>query len=120
MQYQASNNFIDPFRYVLVSSDLSAGTGRFSLTLGLTTASASIGGTVSGYLGEALAEDYGYENAFFILMFMALVPALAYLFFMPETLASLNQQESPKLEKITEEDEESKQSAVGGKYTELL
>lgn len=77
--------------YVLVSSDLSAGTGRFSLTLGLTTAAASIGGTVSGYLGEALAEDFGYKEAFFILMFMALLPALLYLFCMPETLATLNE-----------------------------
>jgi hypothetical protein len=25
----------------------------------------SIGGTVSGYLGEALAEDLGYKQAFF-------------------------------------------------------
>jgi MFS family permease len=75
--------------YILVTSDISGGTGRFSLTLGLTTAAMSIGGTVSGYLGEALAEDLGYKEAFFILMFMSLVPALAYLFFMPETLPTM-------------------------------
>lgn len=69
--------------YILVTSDLSQGTGRFALTLGLTTAAMSIGGTVSGYLGEALAEDLGYEKAFFILMFLSLAPALLYLFFMP-------------------------------------
>lgn len=75
--------------YILVTSDISGGTGRFSLTLGLTTAAMSIGGTVSGYLGEALAQDLGYKEAFFILMFMSLVPALVYLFFMPETLPAL-------------------------------
>lgn len=72
--------------YILVTSDVSAGTGRFSLSLGLTTAAMSIGGMVSGYLGQALAQDLGYQKAFMILGFMACVPALGYLFFMPETL----------------------------------
>jgi|UniRef100_A0A8J9X6F7 MFS family permease len=75
--------------YILVTSDISGGTGRFSMTLGLTTAAMSIGGTVSGYLGESLAQDLGYKQAFFILMFMSLVPAVLYLVFMPETLAIL-------------------------------
>lgn len=77
--------------YVLVTSDISGGTGRFSLTLGLTTAAMSIGGTVSGYLGQAIAQDMGYRQAFVILGFMALLPALLYLFFMPETLPQLDE-----------------------------
>jgi MFS family permease len=92
--------------YILVTSDLSQGTGRFSLILGLTTAAMSIGGTISGYLGEALAQDLGYEQAFFILMLLSLVPAVLYLTFMPETLIT----KPPQAEKITsirEEEEES-------------
>lgn len=72
--------------YILVTSDISAGTGRFSLTLGVTTAAMSIGGTVSGYLGQALAQDLGYQNAFAILGFLSCIPAVGYLLFMPETL----------------------------------
>ena len=72
--------------YILVTSDLAGGTGRFSLILGVTTAAMSIGGTVSGYLGEALAEDLGYKAAFLILGLMACIPALLYLTIMPETL----------------------------------
>mmetsp|Transcript_39554 Transcript_39554/g.118710 ORF Transcript_39554/g.118710 Transcript_39554/m.118710 type:complete len:212 (-) Transcript_39554:385-1020(-) len=72
--------------YILVTSDISGGTGRFSMTLGLTTAAMSIGGTVSGYLGQALAQDIGYRQAFTILGFMSMVPAILYLFCMPETL----------------------------------
>lgn len=72
--------------YILVTSDISGGTGRFSLMLGMTTAAMSIGGTVSGYLGEALAEDLGYKETFFILAIMSAVPALIYVLFMPETL----------------------------------
>lgn len=73
--------------YVLVTSDISGGTGRFSLTLGVTTAAMSIGGTVSGYLGQALAEDIGYRQAFVILGFMSLIPAVLYFFCMPETVS---------------------------------
>mmetsp|Transcript_338 Transcript_338/g.659 ORF Transcript_338/g.659 Transcript_338/m.659 type:complete len:484 (-) Transcript_338:298-1749(-) len=72
--------------YILVTSDISAGTGRFSLTLGLTTAAMSIGGTVSGYLGQALAQDHGYQNAFMVIGMLSCVPAIGYLIFMPETL----------------------------------
>lgn len=78
--------------YILVTSDISGGTGRFSLTLGLTTAAMSIGGTVSGYLGQALAQDRGYQSAFLILGVMAMIPALAYLMFMPETLSSVEKE----------------------------
>lgn len=72
--------------YVLVTSDISIGSGRFSLTLGLTTAAVSLGGTISGYFGQVLAEDRGYREAFLILAFVSLVPACIYYLCMPETL----------------------------------
>ena len=64
------------------------------MTLGLTSAAMSIGGTVSGYLGQALAEDLGYQTAFMLLCILSLVPALAYTFLMPETLAAKNEEHS--------------------------
>jgi predicted MFS family arabinose efflux permease len=75
----------------------------------------SIGGTVSGYLGEALAEDLGYKETFFILAIMSAVPALVYMFFMPETLpehvklaaaAEGNNAPQNNIHSIKEEDEE--------------
>lgn len=102
--------------YILVTSDLSQGSGRFSFILGLTTAAMSIGGTVSGYLGEALAQDLGYESAFFILMILSLAPALLYTFFMPETL-SMREEDTPVVMTTSQgsEDGPSKTS-----YKELL
>lgn len=91
--------------YILVTSDISAGTGRFSLTLGLTTAAMSIGGTASGYFGQALAQDHGYQNAFMILGFMACIPAVGYLIFMPETLNSLQADNMSKIEEGAENEE---------------
>mmetsp|Transcript_22482 Transcript_22482/g.47360 ORF Transcript_22482/g.47360 Transcript_22482/m.47360 type:complete len:483 (+) Transcript_22482:194-1642(+) len=100
--------------YILVTSDISAGTGRFSLTLGLTTAAMSIGGTVSGYLGQALAQDLGYQNAFMILGFMACVPAVGYLMFMPETLnrGSNNVAEMSVIQEDRAENEDKPSSAI--------
>jgi len=72
--------------YVLVTSDLAAGTGRFNFTLGVTSAAWSIGGTISGLLGQIFAADFGYLRAFQILGMTSLLPVLLYIFIMPETL----------------------------------
>jgi len=93
--------------YILVTSDISAGSGRFSMTLGLTTAAMSIGGTVSGYVGQALAEDLGYQQAFLILMVMSCIPLLAYYFFLPETLPSLARANDPRMASVPEHPAES-------------
>jgi len=117
--------------YILVTSDISGGTGRFSFTLGLTTAALSIGGTVSGYLGEALAQDIGYKEAFFILMFLSMLPAFLYLFCMPETISSLDnanpvstmlsiQEEEEAESNIKPWTETGKKSSAGGNYIEMI
>lgn len=72
--------------HILVTNDISGGTGRFSLMLGVTTGTMCLGGTVSGYIGQAIAQDYGYAFAFMALGVISLVPFSLYLFFMPETL----------------------------------
>jgi len=104
--------------YILVTSDISGGTGRFGLTLGLTTAAMSIGGTVSGYIGQAFAEDYGYLQAFWILCVMSTVPAFLYFVFMPETLSQIE----PTISIIEEDEEQNYKGDTGLKeksYVEL-
>ena len=104
--------------YILVTSDISGGTGRFGMTLGLTTAAMSIGGTVSGYLGQALAQDLGYLSAFVILMFMSLVPFLLYLVAMPETLPEFSKKQ---IQSIAEGDESNSAAKdESGKYVEMV
>jgi MFS family permease len=76
--------------YILVTSDISGGTGRFNLTLGLTTAAVSLGGTVSGYFGQVLAQDIGYLQAFLIMGCISVVPAFLYSCYMPETLPEMS------------------------------
>ena len=71
---------------ILVTADLAGGTGRFSLLLGVTTGCMCLGSTVSGYLGQSLAQDFGYPFAFTALGIISLAPFTLYIFFMPETL----------------------------------
>jgi MFS family permease len=72
--------------HILITNDISGGTGRFSLMLGVTTGAMCLGGTVSGYIGQAIAQDYGYPFAFTCLGMMSLIPFFMFVFWMPETL----------------------------------
>jgi len=72
--------------YILVTNDISGGSGRFSLMMGVTTGAMCLGGMLSGYLGQLLAQDFGYEATFSCLGLISFVPAFMYLFLMPETL----------------------------------
>ena len=72
--------------HVIITNDISGGTGRFSLMLGITTGAMCIGGTLSGYIGQALAYDYGYPAAFSALGMMSLIPFTIFAVFIGETL----------------------------------
>jgi MFS family permease len=72
--------------YILITNDISLGTGRFSLMLGTTTGAMCLGSTVSGYLGSSWAGNYGYPAAFKYLGFTSLIPLFLYAMFVPETL----------------------------------
>lgn len=108
--------------YILVTSDISGGTGRFGMSLGLTTAAMSIGGTVSGYMGQALAGDLGYLKAFEILMIMSIVPVVLYFFCMPETLPEYSRKGVSQITSIKEEEEEQAKPVKGphGNYIEMV
>ena len=72
--------------HILVTNDISSRSGRFSLMMGITSSAMCLGATVSGYIGQSIAGDYGYAMAFAWLGALSLVPLLLYTFFMPETL----------------------------------
>jgi len=72
--------------HIIVTNDISSGTGRFSLMMGITTGAMCLGGTASGFMSTAIARDYGDAAAFAALGVMSLVPFFLYLFFVPETL----------------------------------
>ena len=72
--------------HIIVTNDISGGTGRFSLMLGITMGAMCLGGTASGFMSAAISRDYGDAAAFAALGLMSLVPFFLYLFYVPETL----------------------------------
>lgn len=72
--------------HILITNDISSRTGRFSLMMGATTGAMCLGATISGYIGQAIAQDYGYSVAFTSLGAMSLFPLILFAFCMPETL----------------------------------
>jgi MFS family permease len=82
--------------HILVTNDISSRSGRFSLMMGITSSAMCLGATVSGYIGQSIAEDYGYAMAFSSLGALSLVPLLLYTFFMPETLPDYERPQNRK------------------------
>ena len=72
--------------HILVTNDISEGTGRFSLMLGVTAGAMCLGATISGYIGQSIAGDYGYPFAFASLGMLSLIPLFLLVVCMPETL----------------------------------
>ena len=72
--------------YVLITNDLSRGTGRFSFLLGIVSAFMCLGCTFSSAIGAVLAEDFGVDIALNVLGLISLVPAFVCMFHFPETL----------------------------------
>eukprot|EP00536_Pseudo-nitzschia_multiseries_P005630 jgi/Psemu1/254675/estExt_Genewise1Plus.C_1080032 len=72
--------------HILVTNDISSRSGRFSLMMGITSSAMCLGATVSSYIGQSVAQDFGYSMAFASFGALSLVPLLLYTFFMPETL----------------------------------
>ena len=71
--------------YILITNDLSRGTGRFSLLLGIVTAFMCLGCTFSSVIGAILAQDFGVDIALNVLGLISLVPAFVCMFMFPET-----------------------------------
>jgi MFS family permease len=82
--------------HILITNDISSRTGRFSLMMGATTGAMCLGATISGYIGQAIAEDHGYSIAFTCLGMMSLVPLILFAFCMPETLPDYVKSEQRK------------------------
>ena len=70
---------------VLVISDLTRGTGRFNLILGIMATATSIGAALSQVTAGYVAHHYGVNQGFFFLTFVAAGAFAVLALFMPET-----------------------------------
>jgi MFS family permease len=70
---------------VVITSDIALGTGRFNFLLGVFSVSISIGAATSNVLAGYIVKYFGYGSGFLFLSTLALIGAIFFHFFMPET-----------------------------------
>ena len=86
--------------YILITNDLSRGTGRFSLLLGIVTAFMCLGCTFSSVIGATLAQDFGVDIALNVLGLISLVPAFVCMFMFPETRSKSQRARNKRRKKV--------------------
>jgi MFS family permease len=69
---------------VLIAENLSRGTGRFNLVIGMVKTMESLGGSFSNLIGESIAEHSGYRMAFIVLGISSFLPFIVYQVYVPE------------------------------------
>eukprot|EP00298_Acanthocystis_sp_HF-20_P010143 c18701_g2_i1.p1 GENE.c18701_g2_i1~~c18701_g2_i1.p1 ORF type:complete len:439 (+),score=144.27 c18701_g2_i1:26-1342(+) len=72
----------------VITQDITKGSGRFNVALGLITTCDMAGSALSNLLGEFLAGSAGYERAFVALALIGIIPVIIVAYFMDETAPS--------------------------------
>lgn len=80
---------------MLVIADLTKGTGRFNLTLGVVTTAVGIGAALSQSVAGGIVQHVGYHAGFLFLATVAATGLLVVSIAMPETGVSLRPQALP-------------------------
>jgi len=70
----------------LLVADLTQGTGRYNMALGVVITVEGIGGSLSGLAVGEIVDHFGYSAAFVSMAICAAIAGVAFLLFMPETL----------------------------------
>ena len=68
-----------------VVADLTFGTGRFNLVMGMTASCFGLGATLSNFLGQIVVEAYGHEMSLFGSLALSVIPVFIFGLCMPET-----------------------------------
>lgn len=69
-------------------ADITFGTGRFNVVMGLTASCFGLGGTLSNLLGQLVVEKYGHVASLTGSMFLSVIPIALFSLAMPETTGS--------------------------------
>ena len=75
-------SLIHPF----LVADMTFGTGRFNVVMGLTASCFGLGGTLSNFIGQHIVERFGHVTSLTGSLLLSIIPILIFGCFMPETL----------------------------------
>mmetsp|Transcript_17126 Transcript_17126/g.22284 ORF Transcript_17126/g.22284 Transcript_17126/m.22284 type:complete len:498 (-) Transcript_17126:230-1723(-) len=74
-----------------VIADITFGTGRFNVLMGVTASAFGLGATCSNYFGQMVVEKFGHTSSLMASFVISFAPIFLFLFFMPETLGMRTQ-----------------------------
>jgi len=87
-------------------ADITFGTGRFNVVMGLSASCFGLGATLSNYLGQHIVEYFGHVTSLSASLFLSFVPIVLFAAMMPETYGQRGQLaadiEIQKIDKIVE------------------
>lgn len=69
-----------------IVADITFGSGRFNVVMGLTASCFGLGGTMSNYLGQVVVEKLGHVASLSGSLILSLIPIVLFGVFMPETM----------------------------------
>lgn len=75
-------SLIHPF----LVADMTFGTGRFNVVMGLTASCFGLGGTLSNFIGQHIVENYGHVASLLGSLLLSAIPIVIFGCFMPETM----------------------------------
>lgn len=78
----------------LLVADITFGSGRFNLIMGLSASCFGLGGTTSNYFGQLAVERLGHVESLTISLFISFIPIVIFAVFMPETLNTRDKKET--------------------------
>jgi MFS family permease len=87
-------------------ADMSFGSGRFNLIMGLTASTFGLGATLSNFLGQHVVERYGHVASLTASMVISFIPVIIFGCFMPETLGDRDHNRAKKIKKIADQEKE--------------
>mmetsp|Transcript_7864 Transcript_7864/g.8054 ORF Transcript_7864/g.8054 Transcript_7864/m.8054 type:complete len:97 (+) Transcript_7864:1487-1777(+) len=85
-----------------IVADITWGSGRFNLVMGLTTSCFGLGATLSNFLGQLVVEKLGHVASLSGSLVISVIPIVIFVLFMPET-KDLRLAKENKLENTTYE-----------------
>jgi MFS family permease len=86
-------------------ADLTFGTGRFNVVMGMTASCFGLGATLSNFLGQIVVEKYGHEMSLIGSLALSVMPVVIFGCFMPETQGQrgkMKQREEPEVSSYVE------------------
>ena len=93
-------------------ADITFGTGRFNVVMGLTASCFGLGGTLSNFIGQHIVENFGHVASLMGSLIISVIPILIFGLFMPETLGDRGA--TKQLEKKKES------TSTGGTYVKMV